>query len=294
MKAATAAAAILGLGAVLFGTGGCSREGATLLPTPFDDASWPTTLPSPPEETERAAWRAVGVSLAPLAPEIGFETWIRGGQAEGAARGTAEGLLTGIRAVVSSGAGGGSWPIFVGMTVVFAPVGAVLGGVAGAATAVPQETAEEIDTFVRSTFDGESFGAELRDRLVRRAGEETSFAVTAVDSEQDMDDGAVCAADTRLTTLLQLSVTGYGFFGGGGEDPSLSVVLAVQGRIIDAATCGEADGDGTLQAEIDRGTETLAETLVEELFLLYLPKEVRSETGHAVADRGRAAATPWA
>jgi hypothetical protein len=304
MKAVRAVAAILGLGVLLLGVGGCSRDGPALLTVPLDDDSWPATLPPPPEEAERAKWRALGVALAPLAPEIGFQTWIRGGMAEGATRGTMEGLMMGTI--------GGAYAGLVGV-VVFAPLGAVVGGVGGATSAVPDETAEEIDAFVRACFDGESFGAALRERLVRRAGEETSFAVTAVDLDQDAGDGASCAVDPQLTTLLQLSVTGYGFFGGGsgGEDPSLRVVLAVQGRIIDTATCGEghsiwlaytgksskysewrAGVDGALQEEIRHGTEVLAEKMIEELFLLYLPKEARGENGRAVADGGHAAVTP--
>lgn len=242
------------------------------------------------------------MTLPAATPETGFDTWLRGDRTEGMTKGMLQGFFVGAVA-------GGAYTSGVG-AVVGAPLGLVIGGARGAEYAVPDATADEIDTFVAARFDGQGLAGMLRDGVVAAAGRETGLRVKVLDPDPAPTSADACPAAAPRMTLLELTFTGYGFAGGGGSDPDLAVVLGVQGRIIDAETCEErhavaltyvgaerkygdwqAHAATTLQDEIRHGVSALAEKIVEELFLLYLPEDARRETTDKVAGRGGAA--PW-
>lgn len=279
------------VGALLVSLCGCSRDGPPLLSGASE------RLPPPPSEAERARWRTIGVTMSAAAPVTGLDTWIRGDRGEGAVRGMVEGFFVGGVA----GAYGGGFGVLIG-----APVGLVIGGAGGAGNAVPDATAEEIDAFVTEHFDGQRLGATLRDRVATAAGRETGLPITVLEPAPARTGPAGCAEASAASTLVELTLTGYGFTGGG-ADPVLGVVLGVQGRIVDVDSCEERHAvpltyvgaqrkysawrtdAAALQDEIVRGLSALAERLVEELFLLYLPEgKARGETTDRVAGRGDA------
>jgi len=285
--------ALVIMGVLFFALGGCSRDGPPLLSGASE------RLPPPLSEAERARWRTIGVTLPAATPETGFDTWFRGSRADGAIKGVLEGLFVG-------GAYGGLFGGGVGV------IGGAAGGMAkrgvdGFGMAVPNATAEEIDAFVAARFNGQALGLLLRERVIAAAGREAGLPVTLLDSGPAQTSVGDCSVALAPMTVLELKFTGYGFAGDGGDDPKLAVVLGVKARIVDAETCDERhavaltyvgaernysdwrmDAATTLQNEIDHGVNSLAEEIVEELFLLYLPGDASRKTTDKVTVRSGA------
>jgi hypothetical protein len=200
-----------------------------------------------------------------------------------------------------SGAGAGA---LIGLTcgpLAFAcvPAGAIIGGSAGlvvggtaggfvkGSEAIPESTAAEIESALSHTIATHELQTDLRNRLMRHirgasVGVDLGAEATL---PTDLSDYA-SAVDGSIDTVLELSLTQVGFMGGGGEDPTLSLVITARASLIGmsenqvlwdvervayisepaAFSLWTAGDSGLMQAEIDNGLEAVASQLGEALF----------------------------
>lgn len=164
--------------------------------------------------------------------------------------------------------------------ILLAPVGAVVGAVAGAVRAEPTATVEEKEAAVRKTL-GELKIQEEFLGCVTRALRETSPQIMVADSGTESP-----------STILEVAIEMFGLDAGCCINPPLTYVVTEHTRLLRGSDGAELYGhwltyrartrpldewvaqDGTLlKEEAGRACTSLAEWLVDEVFLLYLPTE---------------------
>ena len=235
-------------------------------------------LSPPPTERSRSQMRSVQLIDGPSDTRIVF-SGPADGALEGAWRGARAGFLTTL-AVGASVGSGGQYAALAGLGVMaLAPVGALLGASIGAGKAEPAAKVKETETVIREVLlewnvrerFRECVGSALRERaphIVLAASEsEPAEAILEITVE-----GAGLSGDTRLI------------------NPPLSVVLTERTRILRAANGPElythtlnwrgqlrpldewvAHNGALVKTDVERACRDVAEALVDEIFLLYLP-----------------------
>jgi len=216
--------------------------------------------------------------------------------ARGAAGGAAEGAATGAGA----GAVAAAAPLFVGFScsgnsaawcVILLPVfvvgGAVVGGVVGAAQAVPVDTGREIEAQLNRALAETDVQEALRTEVVKaaaRAGvanvQELAAAATTADFRE--------LQNAKVDTVLEVGLVEVGLIGRGGKDPLLTLHVHALARLVDVNSNAElyrdypfnhvspprkfsewsADQSRLLKRELDRAIETLGASIVDEVFLM--------------------------
>lgn len=257
-----------------------------------------TLLPAPsPSETLRAELGTVGVVAARSAPETTLRIPSRG-PAAGAARGAGRGALvtvrTGFQAAAGT-AGSGEAGALVALLAVAAgialmPVGAVVGAIHGAAVAQPAAHVDAAEAVVRRVLATPGIHERLRDGVAETARSRIARPRVVVPVVLGEAAGYTSLANEGIDTVLEVSVSHLAVSGEWKVDPPLEVRLTVQARLVrvsDGAVLHTfaptswsrrrsfvewAWHDAEpLRQEVDRGLGALAEAVVEELFLLYVP-----------------------
>ena len=243
-------------------------------------------LPPPPGEDIRLGLAAVALAPGRFPPK--FE--IVDGPAKGAGEGVARGALLGAAYTIGGGSLAG--PIGLVASTFLLPVGAVGGGIVGGVTA---ESAAKVEARVAAV--GRSLSAlKVQDDLVNRVAatgrDQTAgtFTVLAERGPLTPDERAEYRSlvTEGVRTVLEISVTELSLRGRAAEiDPSLTLAMTVKTRLVRASDDAElyrnsltySGGRGRtlaewlddvelLQAELDRGTDIVAEKIVDEVFLL--------------------------
>ena len=179
------------------------------------------------------------------------------------------------------------------------PAGAVIGGSAGlvvggtaggfikGSEAIPESTASAIETALTRTLADHELQSDLRERTLQHVGTGSiGIDLGAMAARPDDFSNYASVEDGGIDAVLELSLTRVGFAGGGGDDPTLSLVIMARASLIGmreddvlwdaeqiayvsepaAFSLWTAGDSGLMQAEIDNGLEAIASRLGEALF----------------------------
>lgn len=233
-------------------------------------------LPPPPSEDMRSHLGRVRLSEGGMQTAVLFTA-----PAKGAGAGMARGAGLGALYPIAGGALGGGSGVVLG--ILLAPVGALVGAVVGAASAEPAAKVEEKETAFRVAMEELKVPETFRRCVTDRLPERTSTP------------GGRVSSDEPASTILEVVVEQVGLDGWGLEiNPSLSFVLTERTRLIRASDGTELYGHwltyrgqprplndwvsqnaARLREEAARACRELAERLVDEVFLVYLPSDER-------------------
>lgn len=234
-------------------------------------------LSLPPSEDMRSHLGRVRLSEGSMQTAVLFTAPAKGAGA-GMARGAGFGALVPI---AGGGIYGGGYGAVLG--ILLAPVGALVGAVVGAASAEPAAKVEEKETALRAALEELKVPEAFRRCVTDRLPERTSTPGGRVSSEEP------------ASTILEVDVEQFGLDGPGLQiNPSLSFVLIERTRLIRASDGTELYGHwltyrgqprplddwisqnaSRLREEAARASRELAERLVDEVFLVYLPSDER-------------------
>lgn len=234
-------------------------------------------LPSPPSEDLRSQLGRVRLSEGGMQTAVLFTA-----PAKGAGAGMARGAGLGVRSSLVAGVGAGQAGVFI---IFLAPVAALVGAVAGAVRAEPAAKVEEKEAAFRVAMEELKVPETFRRCVADRLPERTSTPGGRVSSEEP------------ASTILEVDVEQVGLDGFGLEinpNPSLRFVLTERTRLIRASDGTELYGHwltyrgqprplddwvsqngARLREEAARACRELAERLVDEVFLVYLPGDER-------------------
>jgi len=247
-------------------------------------------LPRPPSEELRAHLGTIGVVSVQFVPKVKLLTPAKG-WVSGAARGAAktEGQLMGATA--------GGRELGAICCVVLTPFALCGGALSGAAKAPPaaevEETQEELNKDVPANIEIQE---KMRAQFLEVARKETHYALVLLEDRGSVVPDEKLSYDSLvghdIDTVLEIGVLNFGLKGDYTEiDPTLKFFMTLRTRLI-RITDGEvvyavtlrcesltnhtfdvwASNDAQLlKEEFSPCYSTLAEKIVEEVFLLYLP-----------------------
>lgn len=258
---------------------------ALVLVTLANCAPW-----EPPVVTEelRNQLGVVGVVSVDFAPDDEFSTALRG-RVTGFTTGFATGGLSGLAYAAM-----GSAPFPPGFIIVgpiFGVTGAVSGGIAGWITAVPEDTAREIESQIIEILSTAPPQESLRRHVIEAAREEGlqhifELVVQGPTSAEEYVDYRRLT-EVGIDTVLEIGVVAVGLKGEGGGDPELALFLQARARLIRAASNTElysdetipyligrwkftewgADGARLMRESLERGYRELAYKIIDQIFL---------------------------
>lgn len=184
--------------------------------------------------------------------------------------------------------------------ILLSPACALGGAVYGAIAAETSEKVEEAEATLNKAVVDLNIREAIRDRLFQIAHQETRYALTLLIGQAPAARDAVVAdrssARQETDTILEVSVPRFGLEGGG-INPPLPLVVTAHARLVRGADGTQlyaaawtyrsgtrkflewaANNGQPLRAELERAVQTLAETIVEELFLLYRIPDVENKS----------------
>lgn len=245
--------------------------------------------PPPPSEAMRAEIRSIAVT-GPTVGALTHESRLPpdpGSSAlQGGARGALAGAGEGVRIAARSGGAGG----LVGLALI--PAGAVVGLIVGAVSAAPHDELE----FVRAERDRLPAASEVHGALlanVAAAGRRLQRrpVLSLVGDEADAQGKP---PDYRLLSkrgvdsVVEIRLKSFGLAAGDGRNPPMASYMIVEVRMIRAADGTEryarqfrrvgsirrlgqwrALGTGAVRRDFEAMSAGLAESIVEELFLIW-------------------------
>lgn len=232
----------------------------------------PERLPWPPSEDLRSRLDRVGVTATASTPVV---------EISGPARSRGQGALRGMTA--GGAIGGGAGCLATGYlcpagTVAGGLVGAILGAPVGAIMAAPTEL-EELEALLKRALAELDIPRALRDRVVAVGREQTGRMLEPDSPAGGQDDGAGDVRTRLEVTVEQVALTGLPavtppvalrvrvrtrLLGGTDGSELYSHSLTYQGSSHDLASWREE----RLRQEFERALTSLAEKIVEEVFLL--------------------------
>lgn len=176
---------------------------------------------------------------------------------------------------------------------VLAPVGAVVGGIAGAVEGVPAEKRKEAETALTNAIAKLKIQETMRQRLLKIAAEEqTSYTFVPIDGQgpeaPDKEVKYGFLADKGIDTVIEITIPVFGLTGKKDINPPLVFFMTFHTRLVRTSD-GKVIYDGKFEYksavryftdwaannarpfsdEFDRAYQGLAEKAVEELFLVY-------------------------
>jgi hypothetical protein len=183
------------------------------------------------------------------------------------------GLLCGPGAIICTpvGALGGGLIGLVG--------GGTYGGISGGNRAVPEETAKQLQNALLEAIADRDLQAELRNNVLSGSG---TFRMIDLGAQA----GNGVEASSGAVSILEISLTQLTFSGEGGENPTLSLVIAARAKLtrpggkqvlwsaeeISYSSGGAASSlwasrnSDLLKAEIARGIQSIARKIDDALF----------------------------
>jgi hypothetical protein len=174
------------------------------------------------------------------------------GAAAGALRGAAKGAAW-IGAPTGSGCAGESCAVVLVLWGGLALGGALVGGVMGAANAVPVDTAGQIETQLRLALAEVGEQEVFRKEIVKAAARsgianvvELPVGMPGVSAPGTNFDARELAR-VNVTTVLEVGVPQVGLVGKGGSDPQLSLHVHAVARLVDARSNSELDAPPSVE-----------------------------------------------
>jgi len=274
--------------------GRISTRGIILLFALSNLVSCTSTPPSVLNEQQRAKFGVVGVVSVDVSPDEVFDAPMIG-RGRGAASGAGAGAAQGAGAAVQGLAGSTCHGMGCGLTILLIPVfavgGAIVGGVAGAVNAVPEDVAIAIEQEIASALMGSRPQETLRQEVMEAA------RAQGVSAETPLTESGSVAINTidygflskkGINTVLEVSIVKVGLIGDRGSDPDLILVVEASFRLVSAKTSQGifardrllhigsryklagwgANKAERLKLELQKGYEELADKIVEQVFLV--------------------------
>ncbi len=251
----------------------------------------------PPSEEIRGQIGIVGVVSPRVAPEASVE-----GPTAGKGTGAAKGAGLGAAYMIGGGLQSGQ-PLGLALGIALTPVGALVGGIYGAVAAEPASAVEEAERALTKAVTELKTQEAMRDLVREVARGETGYQFVSL-AEHDPP------ATEDIGTILEVSVAALGLAGPVGVNPPLAVVVEGCARLIrneDGAQLYALPPEGAhplvfvspsrkflewaaedarlFRKEMDRAYRTLAEKIVEELFLVHRLPGRRWETKGSLLQR---------
>ncbi len=262
----------------------------TLLISLAGCAVGPRPLPPPPSEQTRATLGTIGVVSTRSSPDVGWPPTRRRGSeaAKGAAGGALASILGGLYAGAMSGQPLG---LVLGAAagVALAPVIGLGGAIYGAASAEPAPGVAEAEASLTQALTEVKVQEVLRDRVFLVARDQTPHLVILLEETGTRTEGlpGLPSAEGAPDTFLEVGVVELRLVGSGIDRP-LALVVNVETRLLLPEKRGTlyeasleyrsrtrkyaewaADNAQPFQEELDRAVHSLAERIVEEVFLLH-------------------------
>jgi len=245
--------------------------------------SKPYSLPSPPSEVVRAKLGTIGVASARFLPKLEMD------KPMGKISGSGQGALDGAGLMIYGGLETGD-PLGFLLGVVLAPVGAVVGSVVGAVKGESSEHLKEAEDAINKAISELKIQATMRDYVLRAAKQQTEYNFVDIEEqgpetpERKMDYNFL--ANRGINTVLEITVPAFGLIGKGINPPLVffmtlhtKLVRTTDGSVIHEQkliysrpgptfTAWTANGGKPFRDEFRRCYQSLAEKVVEEVFLL--------------------------
>lgn len=246
--------------------------------------SKPYALPPPPSEAVRENLGTIGVASARFLPKLEMD------KPMGKISGTGQGALDGAGLMIYSGLQIGD-PLGLLLGIVLAPVGAVVGSVVGAVKGVSSEHLKEAEKPINKAISDLKIQATMRNYVLRAAKQQTEYNFVDLEgqgpetSEMKMDYNLL--ADRGINTVLEITVPAFGLIGKKGINPPLVFFMTLHTKLVrttDGSVLHEqkliysrqgptftgwtANGAKPFRDEFHRCYQSLAEKVVEEVFLL--------------------------
>jgi hypothetical protein len=258
----------------------------------------PYTLPPPPSEAVRTELGTVGIASARFLPKVEML------KPKGKASGAAAGAGIGAGGMIEGGAMTADHdPLGLLLGLALAPVGAVVGGVVGAVEGVSSKQRNEAEDAINKAVSQLKIQATMKDYILRVAQQQTGYHFVDLDGQgPETPEGKVdysSLANGGIDTVLEISVPAFGLVGTKGINPPLAFFMSLQTRLVrtkDGAvlyeqkleyrnaqrtfTAWAAKNAEPFRVEFNRCYQSLAEKVVEEIFLLYnVPLNPASRAG---------------
>jgi len=253
------------------------------------------TAPKPPppllSEQVRANLGTIGVATARFSPEAHLEA-PTSGKWSGAGKGAAAGFFGSIQGAAQGGGYGGA------VVLLLSPVFAMGGAIYGAIAAESAEKVEAAEATFKKALADLKIQETFRDRVLQVARDQTRHVLVLVPEHGPTAPGGAVeysfVASQGVDTVLEIGVEKLGL-PGGGINPPLSLIMNAHARLVRATDGMElhartwiyrsgtrkfvewaADNAQPLHEELERAYQSLAEQVVDELFLLYLIPPISS------------------
>lgn len=257
----------------------------------------PYALPPPPSEAVREKLGTIGVASARFFPKA--EICKPMGKGAGAASGAGTGAL----GMIGGGAMLGD-PLGLLLGVALSPVGAVVGSVVGAVKGVSSEHVKKAEDAINKTIFDLKIQATMRDYVLRTAKQQTEYNFVDLYGQgpetPEMKVDYNFLVNREINTVLEITVPAFGLIGKG-INPPLAFFMNLEARLIRTMdgfvlykqkleyknagfiftfTDWAANGAKPFRDEFHRCYQSLAEKVVEEVFLLYnLPLNPEPQAG---------------
>lgn len=226
-------------------------------------------------------------------PKTNLLTFAKGRDA-GALKGAAFGTLEGIAALGHGGASSGPYgaAAIVLLLPVFAAIGAIGGGIEGAYKAIPAEEARKIEVLINDIIEAIDMQNSIAGNMVFKGIELTPHRFIAAENPGPSD--AEASPDLALIRkegndiALEAGVLEMGLNGGSGRDPLLSFFMNARIRAFRVNDGKELHSDifrystrerkfsewaengaRELKEALENGYAEIAQTAIENMFLLY-------------------------
>ncbi len=240
-------------------------------------------------EDVRAQLGTIGVVSARFAPEV--ELYLPSkGAGGGARRGAGQGAAFSFLVPPGVGCYAGPLGCALGLALGLALTipGALVGSVHGAIAAEPAESVEEVEARIRQVLAEIKMQLALRLHVLQEARNQTPYTFILLTEEGPTEPGEEITyramRSEGVDTILEVSVQSVGFEGKGGINPPLAFSMTAHVRLIEVGdgtvhydrafpynTDVQPYTEWTMKVELrdawNRGNESLAEEIVEALFL---------------------------
>ncbi len=249
-----------------------------------------TDLPS--EETRRQIETIAVVSLGSEIDREYFATLPRSIHPESVTEGAGYGAAAVLEAFARGGCvGEGCGAAFLIGLAIFIPLGALIGGTADALDDAREQTARDIEAHMAEAFSAPVIQRKIQERVVQSARAQTGYRIIV--PTRRPEDPTETSGDPSLESVdavLEISPKAVGLAGEAGTDPPVGLFMNVRARLVGVRDHRELyahtvsyygaprlysewkNEDGQrLEAELERAYRSLAETIVDEVFLLWRP-----------------------
>jgi hypothetical protein len=246
-------------------------------------------LPKPPAETSRGEWGSVVITPARFTPASNFEAFAIG-KTKGAAKGATMGAGLGVAGTAALAVTGGPLAVVIApyLAVTMVPALATGMGVLGGAASVTVDEAQAIDAMIQQNLKALHIQITLAELVAESVSNDTGQALSinknvgpsAIKTKGDYSE----LSRIGFGGVLEIAATDVGFEGAGKK---LRFFMVVRARMIRPGDgeqlydrkfvyesdpyegiCWAAKNAALFEAELHRAYASIAESIVEQVFLL--------------------------